>query len=298
MSFNKFYTKVSDNVFTTPAITQTILPGYPAQTSNVTCIVLPENLIFIDCGVILTSAARFHAEMEQKFNKKTTHLLLTHNHWDHIFGMATFKNVKIIIAKSGLSDILNWLEISDKTNILKKQLANTYKFDTEVVNSIHNSKFYEPQITVDDELTIEFDGEEVIFSVIGGHSPDSSSIYYPKDQVLCTGDNLLEYYPPITSDLPKAIEIYLSWEALDVKKIIPGHGRVVDKQYIKKIRCYCERMVSFLQNAKDDELTIKEVLKHRDRPSYFGENQINWIKGGKYHTLWLENMIEGWYKRI
>jgi glyoxylase-like metal-dependent hydrolase (beta-lactamase superfamily II) len=80
-------------------------------------------------------------------------------------------------------------------------------------------------------LVIGSKGNEVLFQVAGGHSPDSAYIYYPLDQVLCTGDNA-----QVFTNGKVVLDLYQFWESLDVKNIIPGHGFVVDKNYLINIR--------------------------------------------------------------
>jgi glyoxylase-like metal-dependent hydrolase (beta-lactamase superfamily II) len=289
---------VTENIVVTPAVSTIISPGNPSQTSNVVCISLPEKLLFIDCGVDSQSVVRFRSDMEERFDKKATHLLLTHNHWDHVIGMRIFKDVEVFIAHSGLKGLKKWEDDPEISVIWKKQLARKCDFSKEISESIINSQIFDPHLGFKDMIKIGTEDEFVVFKTVGGHSPDSSYIFHPKDEVVCAGDNLLEFYPPVTSDLPKAVEIYRSWEKMNIQKIIPGHGRVVDKFYLQRVRKFCENMISFLREIKKTDLSLKGVLKHPDKPHYFGADQINWIDGGKYHTQWLDNLIKIWYKRI
>ena len=74
-------------------------------TAIVTCIALPDELVFVDTGVFVDVVKEFRAKMEKKFNRKTTRLFLTHDDWDHIFAMEAFKDVTIVATKAAIEDL-------------------------------------------------------------------------------------------------------------------------------------------------------------------------------------------------
>ena len=75
------YIKVTENVFTTPATKKEFRKDMrPAHTSMMTCIALPRELVFIDCGMNKKFALEFREDMENHFNRKTSYLILDHMH--------------------------------------------------------------------------------------------------------------------------------------------------------------------------------------------------------------------------
>lgn len=62
------YTDVTENVVTTAGSTDSIAP---IQTVAITCIALPDELIFVDCGVIPKVASKFRSDMEKRFQLNT-----------------------------------------------------------------------------------------------------------------------------------------------------------------------------------------------------------------------------------
>jgi len=74
--------EVTPNIITTaiyPHETNHILRSY--ETATMSCIALPDELYFVDSGAIIDNAVKFRADMEERFDRPTTHLLLTHDHW-------------------------------------------------------------------------------------------------------------------------------------------------------------------------------------------------------------------------
>lgn len=285
---------VTDNVVTT-AVSPPGKNVMAAETARVTCMVLPHELIFVDCGVMSRAASAFRSDMEDRFQRPTSHLLLTHTHWDHIFGMEAFKDVTVVASQTGVQYLKRNLK---KTLKKEKREQTKRKFNKkEIEESYKNAELFVPHVSVKEELVVG-SGADIIFHVIGGHSKDSACIYYPKERVLCTGDNLLTCYYQLPGSPVETLSMFRYWESLDIEWVIPGHGPVVRKEYIKKVRKYYENLISVLREFKAQNLPLKEVLGHPDLPVYFGKGLPTWIEGGIYHTTWLELNIKSWYRSI
>lgn len=268
----------------------------PFQTATMTCIVLQE-LVFVDCGVLPQAALKFRSDMERRFQKNTSHLLLTHTHWDHMFAMEAFEDVTVVASKVGVNSLKKNLNGMFSKEKREKRAKTRFGDAKEIAECYVNAKLFLPHVGVKEELFIG-PKKEVIFTVIGGHSRDSASIYIPKERVLCTGDNLLSCYAQLPGNPVKTLEIFHYWEMLDIEYVIPGHGNVVGKEYIIMVRTYFEELLSVLEDLKAQNLPVKEVLNHPDLPPYFGKNHPTWVEGGEYHTQWLESNIKSWYKWV
>ncbi len=250
------YNQIASNVITTSPKTIDELTGIdPSETVALTCINLPKALIIVECGANSEKAKEFRRRMEHQYNRKMSHLLLTHAHWDHSDALNAFQDVTVVISKKGATKI---------------------KADVKVAET----------------FTIGSEGKEVLFQVSEGHSPDSAYVYYPSDKVLITGDNLLSCYAQVFSNGKIVLELYRSWESLDVKHIIPGHGFVVNKDYLINVRTYFDDLIEVLTELKSQGLTINQVLKHADLPEYCYKNHSKWKEGGKRHTGWLNSGIK------
>ena len=79
--------------------------GSQFNQGNITCIELDNGLAFVDTGQSVDRTAQFRKKMEKRFNKKALFVLLTHTHWDHIFGMDAFNDVPLISSEKGVESI-------------------------------------------------------------------------------------------------------------------------------------------------------------------------------------------------
>ncbi len=293
------YIQVSENVFTTLATRKEFRGDLrPAHTSLMTCISLPGELVFVDCGMNIAFAKEFREDMEKHFAKKTSHLILTHMHEDHFMAMEVFKDVKIVAPEIGVEIIKpDVLSPPEDIHIQLAKNAEEYSDSAEIVSTIKNGLWFLPNTPIASEMTIGPEGHELVVKVTGGHSKDSSYIYSAKEKLVCTGDNIVTSYAQYVFD-PLVIDVYKKWESLDVDHFISGHGSIVDKKFISNVRKYFEELLSTLKQLKKQNIPLAEIASHPDIPEYFGQKEKGWIDGGDMHTKWLEFVIKVWYEKF
>ena len=238
------------------------------------CVVLDSELIFIDTGLNDTVAKKFVKEMKNRTKIKDIRLVLTHSHGDHIRGMKPFKSCQIIVSK-------HFLEVLDE-NIKRWGWGEKIK----EFYSSSNLEILAEQKTIGDE------NNQIIFKQMGGHSPDSIYGYYPKDKVLFAGDNLLskmpQYFPFDNTNLNDWIKGLKEWEKMDIDWVVVGHGDVVKKNHITRVREFFEELVLFLEYSASKKLSVEQVLSHENCPTYFEDDPENWTITG----------IEAYYNRM
>ena len=293
----KGYYEISDNVVVMyPSKPRNPMNDAP-QTVPTTCIVLPNELIFVDCGGYPDSVAKFRVDMEEKYQRKCSHLLLTHTHWDHMLAMEVFEDTSIVASELGIEELSNFL------TILKNQepdkwptLLNTE--DKEVIDILNKVELFVPSKGIKKELRIGPKDNEVIYRVIGGHSKDSAYVYVPSERVLCGGDNLIECYAQLSGNPSETLTIYEHWASIDFDYAIPGHGKVVKKDFVLDIKRYFEKLISALENLIKQKIPRKEVITHPSIPEYFGKRRPDWREGCFPNSNWIEMTIRSWYRYL
>ena len=292
------YIKVTENVFTTPATKKEFRNDLrPAHTSMMTCIALPRELVFIDCGMNKKFATQFREDMENHFNRKTSYLILDHMHDDHYMAMEVFKDVEVIAPKIGVESFEIDLKTPDEEYEHQiMETAKLYSDDKDIEDTVKNAALFVPQKLVEEQLTIGPEGNELVMRVVGGHSKDSMYVYFENGGVLCAGDNIVTCYAQYIFD-PKIIETFKYWESLPIEHVIAGHGSVVSKDYIKNVRQYFEELFEKLKEFKKENLTVDEVIKHPDLPIYFATKEDFWDSNLKEHNGWLEYIAKYWYEK-
>lgn len=291
------YIKVSENVYVMYPLLNSNLVRGAASTVPTTCIAIPDELIFVDCGSYPYLSSQFRSDMEKKFQRRATYLLLTHLHWDHFLAMGAFKDIKIVAPELGIPQFNNFINTINNTEDHLWRVSLLIE-DDEIIKIVKNAEFFIPNILVKEEIRIGSKENEVIFCVVGGHSIDSSYVYYPHDRVLCSGDNLLECFAQIPGTPEHTLKILSQWESLNIKKIIPGHGAIINKDYLIKVKSYYEDLVSVLENLIDNNISRKKILNHPDLPIYFARNDPNWSESSRQGLNWIEVVIQNWYRYL
>jgi glyoxylase-like metal-dependent hydrolase (beta-lactamase superfamily II) len=267
-------------------------------TAKVTCIALQEELVFIDTNIYVDLARDFRKKMETRFKRKTSHLLLTHTDWDHIFAMEAFEDVTIVCSESCYKDLKHNLEEGYLTDEGRKKWVGVYKNHPEIQDLIIYAKIILPNKVVKSEELIGSSDDKVLFKTLGGHTKGSSVIYYDKDKVLCAGDNLMECYPQLQHEFNNPIPIFEVMEKFNAKHYIPGHGNVVSIDYIQKVKEYFITLEQFLKEAVIENYSKDKLMTHPKLPTYFAKDRPNWQPACRPDSNWLKNMIEDWYEEI
>lgn len=259
--------------------------------SNMTCLATHEGLYFVDCGMKTELARTFRLDMEKKFSRKTLALLITHPHIDHFWGMAAFSDVDVVAAEPG-------------ANLWKKQLS--IKFNDQVIESYSRifpkfreshktAKPFMPTILFKDQIKFGTGNDVLIFTNTGGHTVCSSSVYFPGEKVLVSGDlvqvDQYPYFGDPGNDLDAWLGAFEQWEGMPIKKVCPGHGRPVDKSHINLMKNYFKDLVTVLRKLKKENLATGEVVRHPDLPKGYWPDEVK-------RPAWFDYCIAALYRKL
>lgn len=230
------------------------------QGSNIICIALDNELVFVDSGLNTIVARDFRREMEKKYERKASMLILTHGHIDHFLGMGAFSDCRIIAAETGKPRFERFVNLG----FTEEFLDNLSRVFPSIKVAVAVAKLSIPNIWVKDRK-IFGKNQELVFQVTGGHSSCSSTIYYAPDKILIVGDliqaDVYPYFGEPDTDMSKWIGALKEWEAEDFQFILPGHGGVLTTNYIPKVRIFFEKLIEELANFKSEGVTEDDLVK-------------------------------------
>jgi len=251
------YVKVSDSVV--------MLYNKKEHGANMTCVALDDGLVFVDCGLFTEIASQFRADMEKNFNKKTLALFLTHAHIDHFFGMDAFNDVQVIASQTSKALFEAQLNIQFETRV-----EGYEKIFPKFGDALQSAKIFLPTKWFEKEMVLGSGKKQLVCQNTGGHTAGSSIAILESEKVIISGDLVQVdqycYFGDPSTSMTAWIETLRQWDASDVEKICPGHGRMVNRDYIPPIISYFEEMISALQTLKKAELTPREVVSHSSLP--------------------------------
>lgn len=120
-----------------------------------------------------------------------------------------------------------------------------------------------PQITYTGQMTINIGGLDFEFTHLPGHTRNSSLIYLRQQKIAFTGDLICEAGLPafIEADTFAWIEAVRHIEAMDIRYIVPGHGKVCDASFAKTFRKWIEDLVEQVANRIDKGQSREQAMR-------------------------------------
>jgi glyoxylase-like metal-dependent hydrolase (beta-lactamase superfamily II) len=148
-----------------------------------------------------------------------------------------------------------------------------------------------PVVTYQDGIKIYLDNEEVILSHLpAGHTDGDTYVYFKKANVLHTGDLFFEVgFPYVDLKSGGTVKGYLaSVKAMlastpDNVVIIPGHGKITNKQRLKDFAAMIEFSISRVNKAiaegkSDDEIIAAGIGDQYKSLSWAFITEEKWLK--------------------
>ncbi len=196
--------------------------GTPANQnfiSNAGFVVTPAGVVVIDALGSPTLAERLMAEIRKVTPRPVTHVIVTHYHADHIYGLQAFKAQGArIIAHGAAREYMNSETARLRLEVSRVELAPWVNDETRLV---------EADEWLEGDKTLTIGGVEFQIKIVGpSHTPEDLVVYLPGEKVLFAGDLVFRSRIPYVGKADSrhwilALEKLL---AFDAGVIVPGHG--------------------------------------------------------------------------
>ena len=239
-------TQIADNVYSYVNVKN----ASPANSfaANAGIIVGRDGIVVVDTLISAKEAQRFIKDIRKISDKPIRYVVDTHCHLDHTFGNSEFAKIGAVIVSHARC----------RENMLKNSaetLKNAGKYGLTSAQ-MEGTKIDYPTLTFTDKMTINLDDQRIeLIYIAPSHTTGSIIVNIPDKKVLFTGDILFTDFHPFMGDgdIPGWVKNLDYITALDVERIIPGHGPVSGKKDITDMRSY---IIAF--DAKARELTAQK----------------------------------------
>ncbi len=222
--------------------------------SNNSIVVTRDGVVLIDSPHRPTDAIRWRRTAESC--GRVAYLFNTDHHIDHTMGNAFLPGT--IVSHAGTLERL--------TNN-----APTMQYMSDLLDVIdpagkmymHNYAWRLPTVTYETAMTVHLGGLDFEFRHFRGHTLNSSLIYLPQQQVAFTGDLVCELGLPafIEADTFDWIETVRHIESMDVRYLVPGHGKVSDIGEARRFRQQIEELVGQVEARIDKGEPREHVMR-------------------------------------
>lgn len=214
-------------------------------------VVTSEGIVLIDTPFEVSFVNKWQEELA--IRGEVRYIINTESHLDHSLNNALFSGT--VVAHRATRDDMIAMDLDEQ-----KELDKLVYIDPLPIPDGYQLKV--PTITFTERLTI-FLGEHT-FEIINlpGHTVGQTAVYIPQERVVFTGDNVFcRVQTFLGQSLPKEwMESLKILEGLDVQFIVPGHGEVTNKEYLREQRSIVRGWVDAVKKAKTCSLTIDEAV--------------------------------------
>lgn len=232
---------------------------------NIGAIELANYTVVIDSTMFPSTAARFRKSLETQIKSPIRKLVLTHYHADHVFGNQAFEDCKIISSLKLLKRMqeeAHTFELKDSEIEERPELAE-----------LKDLEMTFPTITFENTFSLKDNDFSIEIKRVGGHTADSSIVYFAKDRILFSGDLIFAKEFPWGGDKTcnptEWINTLKLFKKLKIEKIVPGHGPVCDMEEVDVYLSFLEDTTAIIKNLIDNDSTEKEVAEYDDFPSFY-----------------------------
>ncbi len=238
--------------------------GSPANRnfiSNAGFIVTSEGVVVVDALGSPALARELLAEIRRKTGKPVTHVILTHYHADHIYGLQEFKRAgaKIIAHRGGL-EYLNSDTARKRLEASRVELAPWIDAGTHLVPADE---------WIDGPRELVIGGVRLLLQPVGpAHTPEDLVVFLPAEKVLFAGDIVFRGRIPFIGQADSrhwiaALDTVL---AFDAAVVVPGHGPVSTsaRQDMELTRDYLRYLRETMGRAARNLDPFEEVYRQTD----------------------------------
>lgn len=233
--------------------------------SNAGFVVTPAGVVVIDALGSPALSKRLVTEIRKITPQPITHVILTHYHADHIYGLQTFKDLGAhIIAHGAAKDYLNSETARLRLQASREELAPWIDAQTRLVPADE---------WIDGPKELVVGGMHFEITPVGpSHTPEDLAIYLPAEKVLFAGDLVFRSRIPFVGQADSHHWI-LSLDNLlkfDAQVIVPGHGPLSTEAQkdMKLTRDYLVYLRASMGKAARNLEPFEEAYKATDWTQY------------------------------
>lgn len=268
-------------------------PRYKVN-SNAAVILTNDGVVVVDSHSKASAALALYREIQSVTRMPIRKIINTHFHWDHWQGNQAYKeafpDVEIITSERTRERLLDpdannggvayvdkqlrtvpqeiarlraeWAAASDEKS--KVRLRANLDQATAYLAELQGFSAALPTRTITQSLKLQEGGRDIEILMLGrAHTDGDVFIHLPREQVVITGDALIDWMPFMNDAYPDDWVATLdALERYDFNRIIPGHGDVAPRAHLDFFRGYLRDIAAAVRKAAEAGASLEEMKRH------------------------------------
>ncbi|MFA5260758.1 MAG: MBL fold metallo-hydrolase, partial [Candidatus Omnitrophota bacterium] len=227
--------------------------------ANAGIIIGQDGIVVVDTLISSKEARRFIRDIRSVSRKPIKYVINTHYHPDHAFGNCEFSRLgAVIIAQKNDKQAMK--------NTAEESLKNIGFFGL-TPEDMKGTKPAYPVLTYGDKMEIDLGDQKIeLIHARHCHTDGDTLVYLPDKKILFTGDILFTNYHPFLGEgnIDEWVRELDNMKAMDVEKIIPGHGPLSGKKDLEDMKGYLrlfDQRAKELAASSDDAQEIADAIQ-------------------------------------
>lgn len=260
---------------------------------NIGAIELPSYTLVVDSTMFPTTARGFRTSLESQTKSPIRKLVLTHCHADHVLGNQIFRDCEIVSSNT-LKKRMKQLASTEWT---PQKLAEYEEKFPEFTGKLRDVTITLPTKTFEKTMRIEDGDVSATVTHSGGHSEDTSYLYFPKEKTLFSGDLIFAKSFPWgadkTCDPEKWMQGLKRFKEMDIDAIVPGHGPICGREEVENYLHFFEATTAVIKDLIKKDFDEREVASYKGFPEFYPPRRletrtmslVNWYNFYKQRTI-------------
>lgn len=221
--------------------------------------------LMIDAGNSEEHMLYFLNELQKRGVPNPDLVVLTHWHWDHIFGLSALPDTVSIASKETEREMEKLIPFSWSDEAIDARVNEGVEIEfcakaiKEEYTNHRNIKITLPDITIEKRAEINLGDVTCIVQQVGGdHAADSVIVYIKEEKILFLGDCIYPrmYAEKVHYTISEALRLLDVLETFDAETFIPSHQQPISKEAFDKEVVMLRTIAKYTEVCKGDLPTI------------------------------------------